>query len=152
MRTSRSSRAVLVLAIGALALAGCDAAAVGPTHTAGEHMADGHGTGDGHDVMHGDAENTPPVDGARTVAVEADALGFSPDRLELVAGEPVNVELTSVDTFHDLVVDEVGFHLGSDTGRTSTGGLRLDEPGTYTAYCTVPGHRSAGMELQVVVR
>jgi plastocyanin len=151
MRTSRSSRAVLVLAIGALALAGCDAAAVDPGHTPGEHMAEDHGAGNRGD-MHGDVEDSPPIAGARTVAVEADALRFSPDRLELVAGEPINVELTAGDTFHDLVVDGVGFHLGADAGRTSTGGLQLDEPGTYTAYCTVPGHRSAGMELEVIVR
>jgi plastocyanin len=158
MRPAHHLRLPLLVAACALVLAGCDAAAVAPDHTPGAHRAeaddagDSHGHGDdGHGAMHGDVEDSPPIDGADELAVTADALAFEPARIELAAGEPINVELTSRDTFHDLVVDEVDFHLGADASRSVTGGLVLDEPGTYVGYCSVPGHRSAGMELEFVV-
>lgn len=80
----------------------------------------------------------------------AEALAFHPDLGELTAGMPVNVALTSGDMLHDLVVDEVGFHLAAEHGQTA-GGLAFDTAGTYVGYCSVAGHRAAGMELQFVV-
>ena len=31
-------------------------------------------------------------------------------------------------------------------GKTATGSFRLAKPGKYTFYCSIPGHRAAGME------
>jgi hypothetical protein len=98
---------------------------------------------------------TAPIDGAPELAVTADKLSFTPDRIELSASRPVvNVALTSVDTLHDLTVDEIGFHLAAEPGETVVGGVAgvaFGEGGTYVAYCSVPGHREAGMELEIVV-
>jgi uncharacterized cupredoxin-like copper-binding protein len=49
-------------------------------------------------------------------------------------------------------VDEIDFHLAADRGETVTGGVVFDKPGTYVGYCSVAGHRKAGMELVIVVR
>lgn len=96
---------------------------------------------------------TPSIDGAPALAITAtNKLAFDPDRIELTAGMPVNVALTSADIQHDLVVDEIGFHLAADSGETVIGGLVFDKPGTYVGYCSVPGHRNAGMELVLVVK
>jgi plastocyanin len=156
MRAPHHLRRLVLAATAGLVLVGCDAVAVDPGHTPGAHRTedaagDGAMHGGGHGAMHGDVDDSPPIDGADQLAVSADALAFEPTRIELAAGEPINVELTSRDTFHDLVVDEVDFHLGADTGQTVTGGIVFDEPGTYVGYCSVPGHRSAGMELEFVV-
>jgi plastocyanin len=104
----------------------------------------------------GDQEgNTSPIAGAPELTITAENFAFSPDRIELGPGQPaVNVALTSVDELHDLTVDEIGFYLAADRGETVVGGLqgiRFGEPGTYVAYCSVPGHREAGMELEIVV-
>jgi uncharacterized cupredoxin-like copper-binding protein len=97
------------------------------------------------------ADDATPIEGAPQLAVSAGELVFDPDRIELPAGFPVNVALTSTDIFHDLVVDEIDFHLGADRDETAVGGLMFEDPGTYIAYCSVPGHREAGMELEIIV-
>ncbi len=100
----------------------------------------------------GQEDNIPPIDGAPEVTIIADELAFGPNRIELTADEPVNVTLTSDDIPHDLVVDEIDFHLAADRDETVTGELLFVEPGAYVGYCSVPGHRKAGMELEIVVK
>ena len=41
------------------------------------------------------------------------------------------------------------FHV--DPGGTAMGSFTIDEPGTYTVYCAVPGHREAGQEATLEV-
>lgn len=113
----------------------------------GEHSPARHAPGAG--AVH--PQDATPIEGAPELAVTAADLRFDPDRIELPAGLPVNVALTSADVMHDLVVDELGFHLGAERGETAVGGLVFPEPGTYLAYCSVPGHREAGMQLEFVV-
>lgn len=147
----RLSSTLTLFSVAAL-LAGCAAFEVDPDEMPddhdGDHAAEEQAVGDGHDEH---ANDTPPVDGAPETEVTADAMSFEPARIDLDAGEAFNLTLASQDTFHDLVIDEVDFHLGAERGETATGGLDGLEPGTYVAYCSVPGHREAGMELEVVV-
>ena len=103
------------------------------------------GCGDGSDA---DA-TSPPVNGARPVDIRAEALAFEPQVLTVAAGEDLAVTLVSGDIAHDLTLDESGFRLRVDAGDTDTAALRVDTPGTYTAYCSIPGHREAGMELTI---
>ena len=48
---------------------------------------------------------------------------------------------------HDVTIEEMGDEtvVKADGGKSATGEVEL-EPGTYTYFCSVPGHRSAGME------
>ncbi|HVM00192.1 MAG TPA: cupredoxin domain-containing protein [Egibacteraceae bacterium] len=103
---------------------------------------------DGHS-HHGD--RAPVAEGARTIPVAASAFAFDPQEIALTAGEDVAIGLTSTDLTHDFVIDEVDFHVAADPGCTAKGALRIDEPGTYTAYCSVAGHREAGMQTTVTV-
>ena len=98
----------------------------------------------GDDSDQGDAH--APSDDARAIEVVADDFAFEPSEITAEAGEELAVALTSVDTGHDFTIDDLDFHVHADQGDTVTGGLVVDEPGTYTFYCSVPGHRSAGME------
>ncbi len=98
---------------------------------------------------HGD--NTPVVEGARRIEVTASSFAFDPAEITVQAGEDVAIVLTSDDVVHDFTVDELDTHVAAPAGGTAEGGLRADEPGRYTFYCTVSGHRAAGMEGTLIV-
>jgi plastocyanin len=108
--------------------------------------------------MHGSARGTDedqapaPVEDAAEVRVIATEMAFIPARLDLTAGEAVNVTVTNDgQLFHDFALEEAGVHLNLDPGEQATAALILDQPGSYEAICTVPGHAAAGMVLTITV-
>ena len=109
------------------------------------------GGGMGHDGAMGHDETSPVADGARRIEVTATSFEFDPDEITVTAGEDVAIVLTSEDLLHDFTIDELDAHVAADADETNEGGLRADEPGRYTYYCTVAGHRDAGMEGTLVV-
>ena len=118
----------------------------------------------------------------RNVTVTAQSFRFAPDRIELPAGQPVKLTLRDTDSIeHDFQVDHFPVKMTASEmrhmheemagmpGMDSAGGMDMlhvhglpgqshaitftpTTPGTYTAYCTVPGHREAGMMATLVVR
>ena len=113
----------------------------------GESTDTSNGT---HDNGH--KENTDSIEGARSIAVNATSFEFDPTTIEAEAGEAIEITLTAADAEHDFVIDDLGAHIGAEAGETATGGFEVgDEPGTYTYYCSVAGHRDAGMEGKLVV-
>lgn len=112
-------------------------------------MMGGGGMGSMGNMGHGD--NTPVAEGARRIEVTASSFAFDPAEITIQAGEDVAIVLTSDDVVHDFTIDELGTHVAAPAGGTAEGGLRADEPGRYTFYCTVSGHRAAGMEGTLIV-
>ncbi|HEY8547913.1 MAG TPA: plastocyanin/azurin family copper-binding protein [Acidimicrobiales bacterium] len=97
-----------------------------------------------------EAEPEPDV-GDADLVIEAHDLDFDEDEYRVAAGEPLIAYVQKGAVPHTLVIEEVdGFELEVDGSRVDKGTVAL-EPGTYTFYCDVPGHRSAGMEAEVVV-
>ena len=109
----------------------------------------GGGMDDG--MMDGHDESTPVAEGARRIEVAATSFEFDPDEITVTAGEDIAIVLTSDDLLHDFTIDDIDVHVAADRDETAEGGLRADEPGEYTFYCTVEGHREAGMEGTLVV-
>ena len=85
-----------------------------------------------------------------TVKVRAKSYKFTPSKLKLPSGQPIPIELTSTDTRHDIAVSGPGLSgkviVTANGGKTSTGTLRLPKKGKYQFYCTIQGHRAAGMQ------
>lgn len=104
-----------------------------------------------HEGPMGQDQRSPVADGARRIEVNARSFEFEPGDITVTAGEDVAIVLRSEDLLHDFTVDELDAHVAADAGETAEGGLRADEPGRYTYYCTVPGHREAGMEGTLIV-
>ncbi len=97
------------------------------------------------------AEAPVSIEGAPELAVTGGSFSFEPVELTINAGQLANIALTSTDVLHDFNVENHGFHLAVDPGETAVGGLTVEEAGTYTIYCSVPGHREAGMEATLTV-
>lgn len=81
---------------------------------------------------------------ARFVAVDI-AFEAAPD--SLAAGTQTFELVNNGDVPHNVTIEELddGPVVEADPGATATGEVEL-EAGSYTYYCSVPGHREAGME------
>jgi plastocyanin len=82
-------------------------------------------------------------------------LAYDQTELSTAAGS-VTVNYTNpADIAHDVAIeDESGQEIGKTDlvsgGEESSASVDL-QPGTYTFFCTVPGHRDAGMEGTITV-
>jgi glucose/arabinose dehydrogenase/plastocyanin len=92
----------------------------------------------------------PPASSARTVAFAADPSGqlkFTRDAVTAEAGDATISFQNPTTIPHDVQIDRDGTPVAKTeevTEGTGTADAKL-EPGRYTFFCTVPGHRDAGM-------
>jgi len=97
------------------------------------------------------ARSHPTVPGAATITVTGANLRFDPSRITVKAGQSFNVAFTAKDIFHTFVIQGVSGELDSNPGSPANGGFHITRAGTYAFYCSVPGHRAAGMEGTLTV-
>lgn len=91
----------------------------------------------------GSDDGAAAAPGGAAIEVEAGDLYFEPEQLSASAGE-VSVTLDNVgEADHDFVIEELDDLLVAHAaaGESVTESVTL-EPGTYTYYCSVPGHRT----------
>lgn len=129
----------------------------------------------GDDGVSRAAEGPPPMSTGTSIAVTGtDGLRFEPDTLTVPAGEEITLTFSAETGLeHDFVIEDAAdvgvagtdgsthdggeagegdlhvVHAGS--GQTTTATFRITEPGTYTVYCSVPGHRQGGMLATLTV-
>ena len=118
----------------------------------------------------------------QAVTLEASAMHFQPATLEVIVGQPVELTFKNGDSLdHDFSVMEIplvngtaqdssspmpGHEMGGMSGMAgmpalhvavpmgTTGKLQFtpSKPGTYEFYCSVTGHKEAGMVGTLVVK
>lgn len=91
-------------------------------------------------------------DGSTIAVTGTDGLAFEPTSLTAEAGT-VTVELTAQPAIqHTFVIEDLDDTevAAAAAGETASGTVDL-EAGDYTFYCSVPGHREAGMEGDLTV-
>ncbi|WP_234552161.1 multicopper oxidase domain-containing protein, partial [Streptomyces sp. MH192] len=138
-------RAGAVVTPRAPVLIGTAAAAVA---TALAVLVAGGGAGGGTTTASG-AGTGGAATGTRTVAVSLHDMRVSPSRIEVPRGTALRLKVTNRDAQrHDLRIEG-----GPATSLLSDGQTRTLDLGTLTGdrkgWCTVPGHRAAGMTLDI---
>jgi plastocyanin len=138
--------ALAVLALAALALVACGS-------SSDESTSSGGGGGESQ-AAQDSVKETP---GGQVITIEAPSSGglvFEPDQVTAKAGKTTIDFDNPQGLTHDLVVeDSNGKEIARDElvqegSTTTTANLK---PGTYEFYCSVPGHREAGMEGTLTV-
>jgi uncharacterized cupredoxin-like copper-binding protein len=106
--------------------------------------------------------NNAPERPNTIMVVGADRLAFEPDEFTIAAGLEFTLELTAGCVEHVFVIEEAAeygsteaghqaedpddLHVAhADAGDTVTATFTIERAGTYTVYCSVAGHRDAGM-------
>jgi plastocyanin len=132
---ARMRRALTLLALGAFGLTGCG----------------------GGDDGGGSSGPATTVAKGKPVEVTADEFSFSPSKIVVEGGGPVEITLTNDGaTAHDLRVEKDGSDVGGTPvfqggGESKTATVDL-EPGTYEFICSVPGHEAQGMRGTLEVK
>lgn len=85
------------------------------------------------------------------LVVEAFEMGYEPGSITVPSGETFRIALVNTGALrHDLALPD-----GTQSEALQAGESTVFEIGplteSVTAWCTIPGHRNAGMEMQIVV-
>jgi len=141
--------ALFVLALAAVALVACGSSS-SSTSTSGGEEANGGAAESGKESAGGG--------GGSTLEIEADPngeLAFTTTKASAKAGE-VTIDFNNPQSLtHDVAIEDSS---GKEVGKTEligqgeTSATVNLKPGTYHYYCTVPGHREAGMEGTLTVK
>ncbi len=136
-------------------------------------------TGDKDEAEHSLEENAylevAPKDAL--FLVEMTSFAFTPDMLEVNAEDVIELAIQNVEPLlHDFTIDEVDadvhisflggtgehahveleseadIHFALSEQGTGVVHVKVSQPGEYVFYCSVPGHREAGMEGTLIVR
>jgi plastocyanin len=132
---------LIVLSALALGLAACGGGGNEAATTGGGATTAGGGGGGGGETL-------------QLAADPSGALKFDKTSLEATAGS-VTIDFTNDSSLpHDVKLQGPGVDgEGTDTITGSSTSVTLDvQPGEYTFYCSVDGHRAAGMEGKLVVK
>lgn len=165
----------LLWLIGIMLALGLVVACGGDGNSAGSGDADEHDD-DGHDAAAANAYlEVAPKDAL--YLVEMSSLAFTPDVLEVNAGDVLEIAIQNVEPFlHDFTIDRIDaevhvsylggtgehahaaaerdadVHFALSEAGSGVVHLKINEPGEYAFYCSVPGHREGGMEGTLIVR
>ena len=101
--------------------------------------------------------SSKPANSTQAVDVKAlDTLRFEPATITVKSGTPVRLTIINNGAIeHDWVVDNLdGKKLSVDAKPKSNGSAEFTpmKAGTYEFYCSIPGHREAGMKGTLIVQ
>jgi len=145
--------ALLVLALVSAALVACgSSSSTTTTSSSSESEANGGAATEGGKEAGGGSA------GGATLAFEADPngeLAFTTTEASTKAGK-VTVDFKNPQSLtHDVAIEDSSGKTIAQTeeiGQGETSATANLKPGTYTFFCTVPGHREAGMEGTLTVK
>jgi plastocyanin len=150
--------ALLALALASVALVACGGSSSSSSSSSTSTTTSGGNGGKSSSGAAAGSGGKSTASGGSTVEIEADPngqLAYVPTEATAKAGK-VTVDFKNPQGLtHDVAIeDEAGETVGqteliAESQTSTTVNLK---PGTYHYFCTVPGHREAGMEGTLVVK
>jgi plastocyanin len=150
-KSSPITLSMLALALGLIALAGCGSSSSSTSSATSTTAATPATTSSA-------STTSAPAAGGGAIAVAANPEGqfkYMPSTLSAKAGKVTIAFTNSAPIEHNLTVASASGAVAgaTPTSRGAVKNLTVSlTPGTYKFYCTVPGHRQAGMEGTLVVK
>lgn len=96
-----------------------------------------------------DASGAPAADSGITIAMHD--IYFDPTDFTIPADTPTEIHFVNDGAaVHDFTIDELGIHVSLNPGETATETINAPA-GEYEYYCSVPGHKDAGMVGKLIV-
>jgi plastocyanin len=144
----------LMLVLAALALVACGGSSSSSSESSGAAETTEESTTE-EEKAGGEEEGGGAKASTLKIETASEGLAYASDSAEAEAGN-VTVEFTNGQSVpHDVAIETMN---GEVLGQTETVAEGEDsaeielKPGTYKFFCTVPGHREAGMEGTLTVK
>ncbi len=147
--------AIVLVLLAALVLAACGGSSSSSEPTTSEPTTEESGANAGGEENEGGEAESGGSGGSLAIEAASSGLAFSSKTATAKAGS-VTVDFTNPQSVgHDVAIENSKGETIGETeivteGESSTT-VEL-EPGTYKFFCTVPGHREAGMEGTLTVK
>jgi plastocyanin len=147
----------LVLASLALVACGGGSSSTSTESTAEESAAGGQSTSEGEKSEGGTAAGGSAGSGS-VVDLETPSggeLAYTTESASAEAGKDTIKFTNPQPLAHDVAIEDSSGEVVGKTELATEGSTSTEvelEPGTYTFFCTVPGHREAGMEGTLTVK
>lgn len=88
----------------------------------------------------------------KEISVESNGLSFTPNEVTVKEGDTVKVTYKNNKGTHDWGIDEFNVRTKLlNAGTSETVEFVANKKGTFEFYCSVPGHRTAGMKGSLIV-
>lgn len=100
----------------------------------------------------GSDSGTTASSGAPVLEIDAQDVKWSTTEATVKPGDTITIKNTGA-LPHDFSIDELGIKVDLASGESTTVTIPADaKPGSYTFYCSVPGHKEAGMKGTLTVK
>jgi nitrite reductase (NO-forming) len=88
-----------------------------------------------------------PSNLSTNVTITATEFKFGPNSAQVPVGQKVTINLNNTGVVeHDLTIDAMGLSLSAKPGQTASADVTFDKAGAFDFYCSIPGHKDAGMK------
>lgn len=134
----RKFRVVVLLATLILLLAACG----------------GGDAGSGASAPVGESGDAAAPPAAQDITILGKDIAYEPTEISGEVGQPLNITLENTGALEHNITWEESDELFIDTqaGESADGTITFDEAGEYGFYCSVAGHREAGMVGTVTIQ
>lgn len=154
-RRSTSRLTALMLAVGLLVLAGCGSSSSPTTSSTTESTATSTSSPGSTSTATSTNSSTAPSGTLSVAANQEGQLAYDKTSLTANAGK-VSIDFTNMAPLgHNMTIESSSHKILGATPTFAGGSKSLTlnlKPGTYKFFCSVPGHRAAGMEGTLVVK